>query len=1031
MSRLRIPRTLFAGALSALALTGLSRPLTAQDNSIAGRVVVSGTNEPVRAAQITVSGSPQGAMSDDQGRFRITGLSGTTATLNVRRIGYRTQTVSARVGQNDLTVSLVNTPTSLEATVVTGTAGAQAKREIGNSVGTINASDIVATAPILSMQGLLNGRTPSLVVMPTSGQVGTGSQIRIRGAASLSLGNNPLIFVDGVRVNNQVSSGPESQSFSSAPISRLNDFNPEDIESIEVLKGPSASTLYGTEAANGVVNIITKKGGNNAPRWSFTTRQGVNYFADWKTRFPQNYGPRRLATDAPAGNPTGPVEALNFDSLLVGACGDSIATRMAKKCDYFRNGKHQETELSVTGGNGLLNYYASGNLLDDQGAEPRSSRQNYNGRLNVAFAPSQKINISANIGYVNGPTNLPCDGGCGGYTWTTMSATPSNYNLANRHGFHSSLPYQYDQTVVLWQDLTRTTASLRFEHSPLPWLSHRLSLGGDLTNEGNNEFDPRVDSLQSLGFRSITERDVVNRSLDYSARAIWNTTPAFRLTTSVGAQYFTESIHSVAASGSVFPTPGLKSVTSTTTRNPPSEAFSDDKSLGFYVQEQMGWRDRFFLTGAVRSDDHSAFGASFNRVVYPKVSLSWVLSEEPWFKVPMIGSHLGEFRLRGAYGQSGKAPTAYSSIKTYLPSSGPNDAAAVTPNTIGNPSLGPERGKEIEIGFDASGWNDRIGVEFNYYNKKTVDAILDKVVAPSSGQSGTQPINIGAIVNKGIELSIRTTPIRTRNINLDLGGQFSTNDNIVTDLGIPGQYFVVASGFAARHQIGYPAFSFFEKRVVSADINRTTGATTNVMCSDTLPNSGGKEGGKPRLCAGPDGRYGTADDAPMVYLGRSIPPREYSFNGNLTLFNRLHLISMLDVKNGHKKIDGNTRARCGIFGRCKENFPSTFAAEIDPLRTAQANSSSNLIDFLVAPANFARWRELTVTYDLPERLTQLSRFNRANIAVSGRNLGLWTNYQGFEPEAMFLGGTRGGNIAFEQTTLPQLRTWIVTLNLGF
>jgi TonB-linked SusC/RagA family outer membrane protein len=925
----------------------------------------------------------------------------------------------------------VNTPTSLEATVVTGTAGAQAKREIGNSVGTINASDIVATAPILSMQGLLNGRTPSLVVMPTSGQVGTGSQIRIRGAASLSLGNNPLIFVDGVRVNNQVSSGPESQSFSSAPISRLNDFNPEDIESIEVLKGPSASTLYGTEAANGVVNIITKKGGNNAPRWSFTTRQGVNYFADWKTRFPQNYGPRRLATDAPAGNPTGPVEALNFDSLLVGACGDSIATRMAKKCDYFRNGKHQETELSVTGGNGLLNYYASGNLLDDQGAEPRSSRQNYNGRLNVAFAPSQKINISANIGYVNGPTNLPCDGGCGGYTWTTMSATPSNYNLANRHGFHSSLPYQYDQTVVLWQDLTRTTASLRFEHSPLPWLSHRLSLGGDLTNEGNNEFDPRVDSLQSLGFRSITERDVVNRSLDYSARAIWNTTPAFRLTTSVGAQYFTESIHSVAASGSVFPTPGLKSVTSTTTRNPPSEAFSDDKSLGFYVQEQMGWRDRFFLTGAVRSDDHSAFGASFNRVVYPKVSLSWVLSEEPWFKVPMIGSHLGEFRLRGAYGQSGKAPTAYSSIKTYLPSSGPNDAAAVTPNTIGNPSLGPERGKEIEIGFDASGWNDRIGVEFNYYNKKTVDAILDKVVAPSSGQSGTQPINIGAIVNKGIELSIRTTPIRTRNINLDLGGQFSTNDNIVTDLGIPGQYFVVASGFAARHQIGYPAFSFFEKRVVSADINRTTGATTNVMCSDTLPNSGGKEGGKPRLCAGPDGRYGTADDAPMVYLGRSIPPREYSFNGNLTLFNRLHLISMLDVKNGHKKIDGNTRARCGIFGRCKENFPSTFAAEIDPLRTAQANSSSNLIDFLVAPANFARWRELTVTYDLPERLTQLSRFNRANIAVSGRNLGLWTNYQGFEPEAMFLGGTRGGNIAFEQTTLPQLRTWIVTLNLGF
>ena len=187
MSHLRFPRTFLAGALTALAVIGAARPARAQDNSVAGRVVVSGTTEPIRAAQLTVTGGTQGAVTDEEGRFRITGLSGTTATLNVRRIGYRTQTVSARVGQTDLVVSLVSNPTSLEATVVTGTSGAQAKREIGNSVGTIDASSIVATAPILSMQGLLNGRTPSLVVMPTSGQVGTGSQIRIRGSASLSL----------------------------------------------------------------------------------------------------------------------------------------------------------------------------------------------------------------------------------------------------------------------------------------------------------------------------------------------------------------------------------------------------------------------------------------------------------------------------------------------------------------------------------------------------------------------------------------------------------------------------------------------------------------------------------------------------------------------------------------------------------------------------------------------------------------------------------------------------------------------------
>ena len=1031
----RIPQSLLGVFVAGLTLAAAPHAARAQDNSVSGRVVAAGSNEGLAGAQITVSGGTQRAASDADGRFRITGLTGTDVRLDVRRIGYRTVQVPARVGTTNLLVSLTSNPTSLEAVVVTGTVGASQKREIGNAIGTINASEVVATAPVLNMQGLLNGRSPSIVVMPTSGQVGTGSQIRIRGQGSLSLGNYPLIFVDGVRVNNDPATGPVSQAFGSSPISRLNDFNPDDIESIEVLKGPSASTLYGTEAANGVINIITKKGVSSVPRWNVTSRQGWNYFADYRSRFPVNYGARRLATDAPSASPSGPVEAVNFDSLLVGACGDSIATRIGKKCDIFKTGRHQETDLAVSGAAGLLNYYASGNLLNDQGAEPRSSRINYSGRMNLSISPSKTVTIGANVGYVTGPTNLPCDAGCGGYTWTTLSATPNNYNLPNRHGFHSSLPYQYDQTVVLWQDVDRTTASVRIEHQPTSWLSQRLTLGGDVTREGNNEYDPRVDSLQSLGFRDINERDVVDRSLDYSATAIWNYNPTFRFTTSIGAQYFTESIHSVDASGSVFPTPGLKSVTSTVNRNSPSEGFSDNKTLGIFGQEAIGWRDRMFLTLALRSDDHSAFGANFNRVLFPKASLSWVLSDEPWFHVPFVGSNLGELRFRTAYGQSGKAPVAYSSIKTYSPTAGPADAAAVTPNTIGNPNLGPERGKELEIGFDANGYNDRVGLEFTYYNKKTIDAILDKVVAPSSGQAGTQPINIAGINNHGFEVTLRGTPIRRENLSLDLTGEFSTNDNEVTDIGIPGQYFVVAGTFA-RHQVGYPVFGWFEKRVVSTTIDRNPasskfGVASNPMCSDTIPGSHGKEGGAPRLCAGADGRYGTADDAPSVYLGRSIPPRELSFSGTLGLFKRFHISSMVDVKNGAKKLDGNTRVRCGIFGRCQENFPATYGATIDSIRAVQSQSSSNLVDFLVAPNNYARWRELTIMFDVPDRFAQKLNASRATLAVSGRNLGMTTNYQGFEPEAMFLGGTRGGNTSWEQTTLPQLRTWIVSLNLNF
>ena len=1013
-----------------LGLALLSQPASAQQGTVGGTVVASGTQEPIASVRVDVVGTTLRAQTDERGHFSISGVSGTIVTLEVRRIGYKLLRTSARVGADDNRLTLVSNPTSLEAVVVTGTAGAAQKRELGNAVGQINAAELVATAPVLSVQGLLNGRSPSVVVMPTSGQVGSGAQVRIRGQASLSLGNNPLIFVDGVRVNNDAATGPTSQAFGSQPISRLNDFNPNDIESIEILKGPSAATLYGTEASNGVINIITKKGVASAPRWSLMVRQGVNYFADYQDRFPVNYGPRRLVTDGTTA--TGPVEKLNFDSLLIGNCGDSIATRIGKKCDLFRNGPHQETELSVNGGVGLLTYYASGNLLDSQGAEPRSNRRFYSGRLNLSFAATDKFRIAANVGQVTGPTAVPCDAGCGGYTWTTLSATPSNYNLANRHGFHSSLPYQYDQTVVLWQDLSRTTASLRFEHQPLPWLQHRLTLGGDVTREGNNEWDPRIDSLQAQGYREITERDVIDRSADYSASAIWNYSPAMRFTTSAGAQYFTHSIHSLFSNGSIFPAPGLKSVNATTANKTSTEGFLDDKSLGVYVQEQFGWRDRLYLTAALRNDDHSAFGASFSRITYPKYSLSYVISEEPWFKVPVLGDQLNEVRLRIAYGQSGKAPASFSSIRTYSPTSGPGDAPAVTANTTGNPDLGPEIGKELEAGFDVSGLNDRFGVEFTYYNKKTIDAILDRVVAPSSGQANTQPFNLGGILNKGIELAIRGTPYRGEKVSLDLNASLSTNDNKVTDIGIPGQYFVPA-GMFLRHQVGYPAFAWFEKRLVSTSFNRTTGVASNLMCADTIPGSGGKEavGAPPVPCT----------SAPLVYQGRSVPPRELSFSGTLNLLDRFHVFSMFDVKNGHKKVDGNTRARCGIFGRCLENFVAlpaaqltnfpTLKTDVDSMTAARYNSSSTIVDYLITKANFGRWRELTLSYDVPETIAKRLRTDRASVSVSGRNLALWTSYQGFEPEAMFLGGTRGGNSAFEQTTLPQLRNWMVTVNVGF
>jgi TonB-linked SusC/RagA family outer membrane protein len=985
-------------------------PAQAQAGEVAGTVTATGSGEPLAGAQIIVVGGTQRAVSDERGRFRISGLTSPSVTLEVRRIGYSLQRVTARAGEANLTVALAASPTSLERVVVTGTVGATERRAIGNSVATISASEITATSPIVSMQSLINARAPGVVVMPTSGMVGTGSQIRIRGTSSFSLGNNPLIYVDGVRVNNAVATGPQNQDFGSSSISRLNDINPLDIESIEVLKGPSAATLYGTEASNGVINIITKRGVMGTPRWTATLRQGANYLRDWKTRFPTNYGVNPVTRET---------TTVVLDSLIAGNQGQ----------DIFRTGRHQENELSVSGGTERLQYYASGHFLDSKGAEPNNATRNAGGRLNLALSPSSQIRLTGNLGVINGRTDLAGEGGFGGLVWTRLLATPANYNNPRRHGFHSLLPYQYNQTYKFWQDIDRYTTSVRADHTPVSWFQHHLTAGMDRTREGDNRYQPRIDSLVytvgsgALGYRVVNQRTVTFQSLDYAATATFDWRQSMRFATSVGAQYYHNATDSVYAEGAVFPTPGLSSVNATTQGRVNSQDFLEDKTLGLYAQEQFSWRDRVFLTAAVRSDDNSAFGANFNRVVYPKFSVSWVLSEEPWFTIPGVGDRLGSLRLRAAYGEAGKAPATYAALRAYGPVSGPGDTPAITPQFIGNADLAPERGKEYELGFDANALGDRLGLEFTYYNKKTTDAILNREIAPSIGFSGFQPFNAGAIRNTGTELMVRGTPVLGDRVSLDLTFNYATNTNKVLEL-VDGATFFNSGSFT-RHVIGYPAFGFWEKRVVAAQLGTDGRIIANsVMCDD---GNGGST-----LCAGADLRYGTTDDAPLVFLGRSVPPREGSVSGTLTLFGRWNVYSMFDFKRGHRKIDGNTRVRCTpvIGNRCRESF---YPAEFDPIDIA-AVQNSNLVDYLIDDASFTKWRELSVAYDIPEQVLRMSRIgnlSRATVSVSGRNLKTWTKFKGFEPEAMWLGGTRGGNVSWEQTLLPQLTSWIVTLNLGF
>ncbi|HKJ92326.1 MAG TPA: TonB-dependent receptor, partial [Longimicrobiales bacterium] len=450
--------------------------------------------------------------------------------------------------------------------------------------------------------------------------------------------------------------------------------------------------------------------------------------------------------------------------------------------------------------------------------------------------------------------------------------------------------------------------------------------------------------------------------------------------------------------------PGLTSMSATTQNRVNDEYAVHNVTVGAYVQEQVSWRNRLYLTAAVRTDDNSAFGSDFNLVTYPKVSASWVISEEPFWKFTPVST----LKLRAAYGQSGQQPEQFVALKTFNPAPGPGGAGTVTPANLGNPKLGPERGTEVELGFDAGLFDERVGIELTYYNQRTLDAILQREIAPSTGFSGYQYVNAGEIANSGVELQIRGTPWRTDHHGLDVTFNLATNNNKVVSLGDVTDLNYVSAGSYNRHEIGYPVGAWFGPKVVSADMD-ASGTTSNVMCDD--------------------GNGGTVacSSAPDVFLGRVLPNLEGGVSGTLTMFDRFRLYTQLDFKTGFSKLDGDYRVRCWFFNECRENW---YPTEFDAVTIAQIQNG--YVSGLIQRADFLKLRELSLSYQLPESWTNLFRAHGASITVAGRNLGTWTKYPGLEPESTFNGGSRGGNFSlWEQNVLPQMTQFVATVNVTF
>jgi len=980
-------------------------PAAAQQASIGGVVVDAQTQQPLSTAQVYIPGRNQGTLTGDDGRFVITGVTG-PVRVQVTLIGYADEVLEARPGDMNLRFELKQSAISLNALVVTGTPGAIQKKALGNVVSTIDANEITQKAPVSDLQQVLNGRVAGVTVLSSTGEVGGASRIHIRGASTFSLSGTPLIYVDGVRVNNNEASGPINQGFGSRSISRLSDLDPQDIQSIEVIKGPAAATLYGTEAANGVIQIITKRGAPGTTRFTFDIKQGSNWFANPAGRLWTNWG-----------MPNGTLQSIDFNQLQQNwnQMQDSLGE---KPTNIFKNGYLQSYNGSMSGGNEFVQYFLSAGYDHNTGVEPTNKVRKGNGRLNVTVTPNANWRIDGNFGYILGRTDLACEAGCGGVTWTTYFMSPDKVSDPHRRGFWSGTPDSYHALYLTWQDLGRFTGSIQINNNPTDWFSHRLTFGMDQTHTQDHDLmnhDDRYtyyDSFANRGYADVVDNRVNYTTADYSATAKLDLTPDVQSSTSVGGQYYRRHDDYVEAYGEGFPVPGLTAVDATTQNRTGLQTFVNNTTVGIYGQEQLSWKDRRFFTVGLRADDNSAFGKNFNLVYYPKVSGTWVLSDEPFFHLPAVNT----LRLRAAYGQSGQQPEQYAALRTFNPVTGPNDVGTVTPGTVGNPDLGPERSGELEAGFDAGFLDDRVGLEFTYFNQHTRDAILLRQIAPSTGFTGSQWVNAGRIDNSGIEISLHGTPYQSDDVRWDFGFNVSTDHNEVVSLGSVTSENFVQAGSYVKHKIGYPVGSWFSQRVVSATIGSDgTVAKASMMCDD------GAGGTTPCYSAS-----GTLV-APEVFLGRNIPKVDGGVNTTVTLFNRLQLYGQLDFKTGYAKLDGNERVRCFFFALCRENY---VPQDYDPVRIAEIQHG--LVDVLIHNASFAKIREISATYTFPDDMASRIGARVLSLTLAGRNLATFTKYPGLEPEATFNGGSRGGSYSlWEQDVLPQLAQFVATLHVSF
>ena len=961
--------------------------VAAQDGTVTGQVTAATTGQPINGVQVSIVDTQLGGLTNVDGRFLVNGVPAGSYTVRAVYVGYGTETQEVSVpagGAATVDFALQVSAVAMDEIIVTGTAGAVERRKLGTSAASLNVSDIAEVTPLNDFSQALEGRIPGVRSIGTVGGVGAGRELRIRGTDSFELGQRPVIYIDGVRVDSRQQEWGRSAGASTtccafsggAGEDRLSDLNPDEIDRVEVLKGPAASTLYGSEASGGVIQIFTKRGRSNSPaNFTMTVNTGFNrHRPNFPTKLRSNFR-----------GPDGTVALDPNESLI-------------------ENGLINSYDLTVDGGGEEITYFVSGGFSYEEGSVKPNDQKKANLRVNLNWTAGENLTVGVTSGYVrNRIWSLQSGNNWLGIYTNALLTNPLNATAEEPYGGGLDVNVEDAQAITTHSDTDRWTGAITLNYNPLPNFTHRATIGLDAVNDQKTRLLPfgrHYTYIGRLGERNIGYRNARKFTADYIGNMDYTLPLLGGLdgTLAFGGQGYWDIISMSMSTGREFAGEGVTTV-SGAALNFGGENFSEDINIGAFAQNRFDFNN-LFVTTAVRIDGNSAFGVNYGFQVYPKADVAYNLSEN------MLPDLVSSAKVRAAVGMAGKAPGAFDQFTTYVPNTVLDDLAGVSPSNPGNADLEPENKIEYEGGLELGLWNNRIGVDATYWHAVTQNALLEIELPPSEGFADARLENVGEILNRGVEVAINATIMDRSSFRWSSGVNFEWIHNEILSLGesaTPDSLAVYgADGNLVRWDYYNRIGGLWETLPIFEYIDRT------ILRWDPAAREHERS-------------------IYTSYLGNRQPNRLASVSNDFAIGQSLRVAVQLRGEWGAVMRNGDRGY--GVRQLAYDEYLMHLGPNGERTPASDSVLNRHRLVYPVDKRDHIRLQEVSMTYVLPGALMSSLGLGRSSLTLAGYNVHWWDDCHCPDPNQQYRGGDDFNTNPF--LGLPQPRRFLLSFRTRF